>query len=103
MTLPKTRRSRGTLVGWIAFVVLSLPNLFFALRLGVSEGFNFGKVLAATLGEAAIALVSWALGHGVSRGSAILIVISSVLVIAMLIAGGAAISLLIGGLRIKVF
>ncbi len=103
MTLPKSWRSRGTLVGWVAFVILSLPNLFFAVRLGVSEGFNFGKVVAAVLGEVAIALVSWALGRAMSRGSAILLAISSLLILVILIAYGAAISLLVGGLRIKVF
>ncbi len=90
-------------MGWAAFVILSLPNLFFAVRLGLYEGFNFGKVIAAALVEAVITLVSWALGRAVSRGSAILVVISAVLVIAMLIAYGAAISVLVGGLRIKVF
>lgn len=103
MTLPKSWRSRGTLAGWTAFIVLSLPNLFFAIRLGVSEGFNFGKVTLAILGEAVIGVVSWALGQAVSRASWILLIVSSVLVMALLMAYGAAISLLIGGLRIKVF
>ena len=103
MTLPKSWRSRGTLVGWTAFVFLSLPNLFFAIRLGVSEGFNVGKVTLAMLGEAVIGAVSWALGHAVSRSSVILLIACSLLLVAMLIAYGAAISLLIGGLRIKVF
>ena len=103
MTLSENWQSRGVIVGWTAFVVLSLPALFFAIRLGLSEGFNFGKASATVLSEAAIGIVCWALGHGFSRGSPILIIAASVFVTAILIAYGAAISLLVGGLGIKVF
>lgn len=65
---------------------MSLPNLFFAIRLGVSEGFNFGKATLAILGEGVICVVSWALGHSVTRRSVVLLIVSSVLVMALLIA-----------------
>ncbi len=101
--IPKSWRSRGTALGWAVFVILAAPLLFFAFRLGLSEGFAASKAAAAAAGVVAIALVSSMLGYGLSRGWLILVIVSSVLVLAILVAYGAAISLIVGWIKIRIF
>ena len=103
MPIPKGWRSHSTAIGWATFIILSLPLLFFAVRIGFAEGFTFGKAIAAAIGITVVGLISWLLDRGLSRRSTILLTVASLLILIILAAYAAAISLLVGGLRIRIF
>ncbi len=103
MVIPRGLRLHSAIIGWIVFAVLSLPILFFSIRLSFSEGLTFSKIVVAAIEVIMVGLASWFLRYGLSKGSAILVVMASIVLIAILAAYAAAISLLIGGLKIKVF
>jgi hypothetical protein len=73
------------------------------MRVGLSDGFRLSKIATAIIVLAIIGFASWLLGHGLSKGSTILVVVSVLTVILILAAYAAAVSLIVGGLKIKVF
>ncbi|XUW99869.1 MAG: hypothetical protein TUN42_08215 [Dehalogenimonas sp.] len=99
----QSKLPRGTVIGWIAFVVLSLPVIAFAIGVGISEGFNLNRLAVTAIDIATVGFASWLLGFGISRRSKPLIVLASIFILLILVTYAAAISLLIGGLNIKVF
>ncbi len=103
MTIPTSWRSHSTIIGWIVFAILSLPILAFALGVGFSDGFEFAKLITATIYLMVVGFASWLLWYGLSKGSATLVIVASLAVILILVAYAAVLSLLVGGLKIKVF
>jgi len=85
------------------FAILALPLLFFAIRIGISDHLTFGKVIAAIIEFMVVGFAAWLLKYGLSKGSIILVTLALLMVIMILIAYAAAISLLVGGLKIKIF
>ncbi len=103
MTIPANLRARGTVIGWIVFIFLLLPVLIFALGVGFSDGFTAGRVAVALAELAVIVLAAWLLGRGLSRGSRSTVLIAALIILLILVAYGAAVALLIGGLKIQIF
>ncbi len=103
MAIPTSWRSHGTAVGWVVFALLSLPILAFAVGVGFSNGFLLSKVVTAAIYVAVVGLVSWLLSYGLSKGSIVIVAVAFSLVILILVVYAAAVSLLVGGLKIKIF
>ncbi|PPD57485.1 hypothetical protein JP09_009150 [Dehalogenimonas etheniformans] len=69
----------------------------------MSDGFTLNRLAVAAVDLATIGFASWLLGFGISRRSKLLIVLAAIFILLILVTYAAAISLLIGGLNIKIF
>ena len=90
-------------MGWIVFAVLSLPILAFAIGVGFSNSFMLSRVVTPTVYLMVVGFASWLLSYGLSKGSIVLVTVASLVVILILVAYAAVISIFVGGLKIKVF
>ena len=103
MPLPGGLKSHAVAIGWIAFAILVLPILVFAFGLAFSDGFMLDRVAVAAVEIGVVGITSWLLGYGLSRGRVALVIAALILVVLILVVYAAVISLLTGGLKIKIF
>ena len=103
MEVPGRWSSHSTLIGWVAFVVLSLPTLVFFVRANLFDEFDLARVFSIAVFLVLIGLISLLLRYGLSRSSVPAIAVALLLIVFILITYAAVFSILIGGLKIEVF